>query len=55
MTGVFGGAVIPLLQGMLADTLGSWQWTWSLAMVCELIMLAYALWGCQVQENKSEN
>ena len=55
MTGVFGGAVIPLLQGVLADTLGSWQWTWSLTMVCELIMLAYALWGCQVQENKSEN
>lgn len=43
MMGVFGGAVIPLLQGTLADMLGSWRWTWTVALVCELVMLAYAL------------
>lgn len=50
MMGVFGGAVIPLLQGVLADGLGSWQWTWTLALGCELVMLAYALWGSKVHE-----
>lgn len=50
MMGVFGGAVIPLLQGVLADALGSWQWTWTLALGCELVMLAYALWGSKVHE-----
>lgn len=50
MMGVFGGAVIPLLQGVLADALGSWQWTWTLALGCELVMLAYALWGSKVNE-----
>ena len=28
MMGVFGGAVFPVLQGMLADSMGSWQYTW---------------------------
>lgn len=49
MTGVFGGAVFPLLQGLMADACGSWQWTWSMALVCELVMLAYALWGSNVK------
>ena len=50
MMGVFGGAVFPVLQGMLTDMLGSWQWTWTLALVCELVMLSYALWGCKIRE-----
>ena len=49
MMGVFGGAVFPLLQGLMADACGSWQWTWSMALVCELVMLAYALWGSKVK------
>lgn len=49
MMGVFGGAVFPVLQGALADLCGSWQWTWGIALVCELVMLAYALFGCEVQ------
>lgn len=48
MMGVFGGAVFPLLQGLMADACGSWQWTWSMALVCELVM-AYALWGSKVK------
>ena len=50
MMGVFGGAVFPVLQGLLTDMLGSWQWTWTLALVCELVMLSYALWGCKIRE-----
>lgn len=50
MMGVFGGAVFPVLQGIMADALGSWQWTWSIALVCELFMLYYAVRGCRVTD-----
>lgn len=50
MTGVFGGAVFPVLQGMLADMWGSWQWTWIIALVCELVMLYYGLFGSRVRD-----
>ena len=50
MMGVFGGAVFPVLQGLLADELGDWQWTWSIALVCELFMLWYAIWGSKVKD-----
>lgn len=45
MMGVFGGAVFPVLQGMMADTVGSWQFTWSIVLVCEFVLLWYALIG----------
>lgn len=50
MMGVFGGAVFPVLQGALADAVGSWQWTWMIALVCELVMLYYALYGCRIKD-----
>lgn len=50
MMGVFGGAVFPVLQGLLADVLGSWQWTWVIVVVCELVMLYYALVGSRIRE-----
>lgn len=50
MMGVFGGAVFPLVQGMLADYLGSWRWTWFLVLGCELAMFAYAMWGSRVKD-----
>ncbi|MDE5831862.1 MAG: hypothetical protein K2H64_02570 [Desulfovibrio sp.] len=50
MMGVFGGAVFPLLQGMLADYLGSWRWTWFLVLACELAMFLYAVWGSRVRD-----
>lgn len=50
MMGVFGGAIFPLLQGMLADYLGSWRWTWFIVLACELLMLAYGLWGSRVKD-----
>ena len=51
MMGVFGGAVFPLLQGALADWFGNWQWTWMLAVVCELVMLWYAVAGSKVKDS----
>lgn len=47
MMGVFGGAVFPILQGVMADAVGSWRYTWIITVVCELVMVAYALWGMQ--------
>ena len=48
--GVFGGAVFPLLQGVLAEVLGSWQWTWALVVAAEAYLLFYALSGHKVKQ-----
>ena len=45
MMGVFGGAVFPVLQGMMADWIGSWQFTWAIALVCEFVLLWYGIRG----------
>lgn len=45
MMGVFGGAVFPVLQGMLADVFGSWQFTWVVALACEFVLLWYGVRG----------
>lgn len=50
ISAVFGGAVFTLLQGGLADLLGSWRWTWCLTVFCELVMLFYALFGSRIRE-----
>lgn len=50
VSAVFGGAVFTLLQGGLADILGAWRWTWGLSVVCELLMLSYALFGSRPRE-----
>ena len=50
MMGVFGGAVFPFLQGVCADILNSWQYTWIIALLCELVMLSYGLWGYKVKD-----
>lgn len=52
MTGVVGGAVLPLLQGMAADFAGSWRPTWWIVVFCEAVMLWYALAGSRIKENK---
>lgn len=43
MIGVVGGAILPLLQGILADVLGSWRWSWFIVLLGEIFMLYYAL------------
>ncbi len=55
MMGVFGGAIFPLIQGAMADSLGSWQWTWSIVIVCELVILYYALVKSRVKEEELIN
>jgi FHS family L-fucose permease-like MFS transporter len=50
VSAVFGGAVFTLLQGGLADILGSWRWTWMLNIACELIILYYALFGYRIKD-----
>lgn len=49
MMGVFGGAVFPVLQGVAADLLGSWRWTWIIVIICELVMLFYAQAGSRIR------
>ncbi len=54
MMGVFGGAVFPLLQGFMADSLDSWQWTWAIVVVCEAVILYYALVKSHVKKEELE-
>lgn len=49
MIGVVGGAIIPLLQGSLADMMGSWRWSWTLVLIGELCMFLYGLVGYKVK------
>ncbi|MDU1890516.1 MAG: MFS transporter [Dysgonomonas sp.] len=51
MIGVVGGAILPLLQGMLADVIGGWRWTWFIVIFGELFMLYYALIGSRVKQS----
>lgn len=49
MIGVIGGAILPLVQGMMADVMGEWRWSWSLVLVGEIMMLIYARLGSRVR------
>jgi len=51
MIGVLGGALIPLLQGGLADAYG-WRWTWMLVIVCEVFILYYAVSGSKIKQSE---
>ncbi|MDR0507847.1 MAG: MFS transporter [Dysgonamonadaceae bacterium] len=51
MIGVVGGAVLPLLQGILADFSG-WRWSWWMVIVGELFMLYYALTGSRIHQSE---
>lgn len=50
MMGVFGGAVFPVIQGLLADYVGSWQFTWFVPLLCEFVILWYGLVGYKKAE-----
>ena len=50
MMGIVGGAILPLLQGILADRLGSWQFTWILVLIGEAYLLYYAVAGHKVRQ-----
>jgi FHS family L-fucose permease-like MFS transporter len=48
MIGVVGGAILPLVQGMMADGMG-WRWSWFIVIFGELFMLYYALVGSRIR------
>jgi len=51
MIGVLGGAIMPLMQGMMADALGgNWAWTWTIVIAGEIYILYYALAGSKVKQ-----
>ena len=50
MMGIVGGAILPFAQGILADSLGGWQWTWIIVVVAEAYLLFYALSGHKVKQ-----
>lgn len=50
MMGVFGGVVFPVIQGLIADYVGSWQYTWLVPLACEFVILWYELIGYRKQE-----
>lgn len=50
MIGVIGGAIFPLLQGLIADLSGGWRLSWLMVIACELFMLYYAIWGSKVKK-----
>lgn len=52
MAGVVGGAIMPLVQGVWADIIGGWHYTWWLVCAAELFMLYYALIGSKIKENE---
>ena len=54
MTGVVGGAILPIIQGGLADMAGSWRFTWLFVLIGEAIMLLYALIGSKVKSSDKQ-
>lgn len=54
MLGVVGGAVLPLVQGILADAIGNWTMTWSIVVISEIYLLYYALVGCKVKQRDTK-
>ncbi|TKG97441.1 MFS transporter [Puteibacter caeruleilacunae] len=44
MLGMLGGAIIPWIQGIMADMF-NWQYTWILIIACEMYLIWYAING----------
>ncbi len=51
MMGVVGGAILPLLQGTLADAFGGWSLTWIIVVIGEIYLLYYALFGHKIKQS----
>lgn len=53
LMGLVGGALLPFLQGLLADLIGGYHYTWLLVIAGELYMLYYALWGSRIGSHEA--
>ncbi len=51
MMGVVGGAILPLVQGIMADAVGGWSLTWIIVIVGEVYLLYYATIGHKVKQS----
>ena len=51
MIGVVGGAILPLLQGVIADFAGGWRGSWWMVVAGEIFMLYYALIGSRIHQS----
>jgi FHS family L-fucose permease-like MFS transporter len=51
LMGVFGGAVIPTVQSLMADGTNNWQITFIIVAVCQAYLLYYALIGSKVKKS----
>lgn len=47
---ILGGAIIPQVQGAMADSLGSLQWSYLLASACYIYIAYYGFSGSHVQQ-----
>jgi FHS family L-fucose permease-like MFS transporter len=47
---ILGGAIIPQVQGAMADSLGSLQWSYLLATACYIYIAYYGFSGSHVQQ-----
>jgi FHS family L-fucose permease-like MFS transporter len=54
MIGVVGGAILPLLQGFVADAIDGWRWSWFIVVFGELFMLYYALAGSRIYQSAED-
>ena len=50
MMGCFGGALFPVIQGILKSAIGSWNPTWLFVVLGELFILYYAISGHKVKK-----
>lgn len=50
MMGVVGGAILPFAQGIMADAIGGWSFTWIIVVVSEIYLLYYALFGHKIKQ-----
>jgi FHS family L-fucose permease-like MFS transporter len=49
--GIFGGAIVPTIQSLYADSTNNWQITFVLVAVCQAYLLYYALIGSKIKKH----
>ncbi len=54
MMGVVGGAILPFTQGIFADVLGNWSFTWIIVIIGEIYLVYYALYGYKVKQRDDQ-